>query len=270
ITGTLTLRTPLHVGSGQGGELTDAPVVKYLDKRPYVPGSSFKGVLRSTVERLAEALGYTTCWLDPDCTFCLSTDKNQGGLQEQYQGLQERRVSENKLVRFLTEHLCDTCKTFGSPFAASKVLIEDLRSAGSNQCPNPLDIRDGVGIDRDTGTARDKIKFDFETVDIQHRFNLRLTVENAGIVADDRSTVLALVALGLNEFMKGTRLGGMTSRGLGWCQLESVQARLLNFQNSTPQQRLDLLLTRDINQLPFETGEQFITRWLKCNQCKEG
>lgn len=292
IAGTLTLCTPLHVGSGQGNEFTDAAVVKYLDGKPYVPGSSFKGVFRSTVERLAEALDYTTCWLEEGMAGCLTTDPNlakafglvreamghtiQAREQDRVQALRtlgvddwigRHEIKDERLADLLGRHLCDVCKTFGSPFAASKVLVEDLRLNGANQPPNRwTDIRDGVGIDRDTGTAREKVKFDFETVSAEHSFRLQMLVENADIAAGNRSTVLALVALGLNEFLKGARLGGITSRGLGWCQLESVQARLLDFQNGTPQDRLNLLLTRNINQLPAETGEQFIARWLKCKE----
>lgn len=54
ITGTLTLKTGLHIGAGDtemriGG--TDNPVVKNpLDGLPYIPGSSLKGKIRSLLE----------------------------------------------------------------------------------------------------------------------------------------------------------------------------------------------------------------------------
>lgn len=54
ITGTLTLKTGLHIGAGDtemriGG--TDNPVVKNpLDGQPYIPGSSLKGKIRSLLE----------------------------------------------------------------------------------------------------------------------------------------------------------------------------------------------------------------------------
>ena len=54
ITGTLILKTGLHIGAGDtemriGG--TDNPVVKNpLDGQPYIPGSSLKGKLRSLLE----------------------------------------------------------------------------------------------------------------------------------------------------------------------------------------------------------------------------
>jgi CRISPR-associated protein Csm3 len=54
LTGTLVLRTGLHIGAGDtemriGG--TDNPVVKNpLDGQPYIPGSSLKGKIRSLLE----------------------------------------------------------------------------------------------------------------------------------------------------------------------------------------------------------------------------
>lgn len=54
LTGTLILKTGLHIGAGDtemriGG--TDNPVVKNpLDGRPYIPGSSLKGKIRSLLE----------------------------------------------------------------------------------------------------------------------------------------------------------------------------------------------------------------------------
>ncbi len=54
ITGTITLKTGLHIGSGDtelhiGG--TDQPVVKHpYTKEPYIPGSSLKGKIRSLLE----------------------------------------------------------------------------------------------------------------------------------------------------------------------------------------------------------------------------
>src|SRR3989440_8424982 len=63
--GKLVMQTALHIG---GGKVTlsssDSPVVLTPDQKPFIPGSSFKGALRSTVEKLASALpGFSTCAL---------------------------------------------------------------------------------------------------------------------------------------------------------------------------------------------------------------
>src|SRR5436305_14987526 len=63
--GSLVLRTALHIG---GGKVTlsssDSPVVLTPEQKPYIPGSSFKGALRSTVEKIVPSLlGFSSCAL---------------------------------------------------------------------------------------------------------------------------------------------------------------------------------------------------------------
>src|SRR5260370_28701313 len=59
-TGRLEMQTALHIG---GGKVTlsssDSPVVLTPDQKPFVPGSSFKGALRSTVEKIVPSLPAT-------------------------------------------------------------------------------------------------------------------------------------------------------------------------------------------------------------------
>ena len=55
--GQLVMQTALHIG---GGRVTlsssDSPVVLTPDQKPFIPGSSFKGALRSTVEKIVPSL----------------------------------------------------------------------------------------------------------------------------------------------------------------------------------------------------------------------
>src|SRR5256885_2183776 len=64
-TGELVMRSALHIG---GGRVTlsssDSPVVLTPEQKPYIPGSSFKGALRSTVEKIVSSLpGFSSCAL---------------------------------------------------------------------------------------------------------------------------------------------------------------------------------------------------------------
>ena len=56
--GTLRACTGLRVGSGQADDISgaDMAVMKDNQRRPYIPGSSFKGALRAHVERLVRSL----------------------------------------------------------------------------------------------------------------------------------------------------------------------------------------------------------------------
>lgn len=64
-TGRLVMRTALHIG---GGKVTlsssNSPVVLTPEQKPYIPGSSFKGALRSTIEKIVPGLpDFSSCAL---------------------------------------------------------------------------------------------------------------------------------------------------------------------------------------------------------------
>lgn len=227
IQGTVALASPLHVGTGLGDAVTDSAVARTPDGLPFVPGSSFKGVLRSTVERLAPALGYATCALTEGTNLaCPSANTDARRAYEKLR--KERATTEADLVASLALTLCHTCLLFGSPFAASRLRVEDLRLTSPKAPAHARSIRDGVGIDRDTGAAREKIKYDFEIVPADATFSLHMLLENA------EAADLALLSLGLAEFgrERGLRLGGLTSRGLGWGRLKDVKISWIDFQQS--------------------------------------
>jgi hypothetical protein len=116
------------------------------------------------------------------------------------------------LDRALRDLSCWTCRIFGSSWLASKVLIKDLMlDEGSFY---RTEIRDGVGIDRDSGRAADGFKYQFEVVPVGTAFSLEVLVENA------TEAELGLLWLGIHAFEQGQVLmGGARSRGLGWCRL---------------------------------------------------
>src|SRR5947207_2256523 len=66
--GKLVMQTGLHIGGGKATlSHTDSPVVLTAEGLPFIPGSSFKGTLRSTIEKLVaslpEDLGLHSCGL---------------------------------------------------------------------------------------------------------------------------------------------------------------------------------------------------------------
>src|SRR5438874_3476475 len=80
-TGSLVMSTALHIG---GGKVTlsssDSPVVLTPEQQPFIPGSSFKGALRSTIEKIVPGL--------PDFSSCALTDLSDKELEEAHkQGL---------------------------------------------------------------------------------------------------------------------------------------------------------------------------------------
>lgn len=239
--GRITLHSALHIGGGAINSMnTDSTVVRTPDGTPFIPGSSFKGVFRSTVEKLAGQIpSIEVCSLSggKDCFHGKFTEKAASGksrydlLKEQIE--QETKKPENSrktlvelreetLYASVLKEICDTCQLFGNGFTASKIFFSDLRLidwAGVTQ------IRDGVVIDRDSEKAVEGLKYDFEVIPAGAVFTFEIRLENPRKPDD-----LALTCLGLNEFQSGLgHLGGKRSRGLGNCILEVTEAYQVDF-----------------------------------------
>jgi CRISPR-associated RAMP protein (TIGR02581 family) len=222
--GRLITKTALHIGAG--GSLavvgSDNPVVRDVNGLPYIPGSSFKGSLRSLVEGIVRALSpgdRQEPWAcDPLNSPCVrATD---------LEGLSDDEISQ--IVEHGTNNggeACTVCRLFGSPWLASKVKVADLYLTEGTNWRARVEVRDGVAIDRDTETVSGRRKYDFEVVPRETAFDLHLRVDNA---SDEE---LGLLFLGLREFTNGGAwVGGNTSRGLGlvriaWDEFEVVEGR---------------------------------------------
>jgi CRISPR-associated RAMP protein (TIGR02581 family) len=220
ITGRIVMDTALHIGGRGATTVTDSPVIRDGDGRPFIPGSSLKGAFRAAVERIVPNIpGLRTCSLSDAADSCANR------LRER---TKDQQFTEEEMLALLDEILCDTCRTFGTTHLASVALFRDARIAGvwSDLPEVPTQIRDGVGIDRDSERAREGIKFDFEVVPPQAEFEFMLVLENP--TGHD----LGLIALGLQEFIGGMiPLGGIRSRGLGRCHLEEVKVQRVDLSD---------------------------------------
>jgi CRISPR-associated RAMP protein (TIGR02581 family) len=199
----------LRVGAGKSFDAaaTDQPVIRDALGRPYIPGSSLKGALRSGLESILRGLGHKDlqacelfekgrrCVGDPD-----DDDKGRGG-----------RRRESITLADVVKGCCTACSLFGSPLLAGRVFVHDLPLLSGSS----TELRDGVGIHRDLGTAQPSIKYDVEVVPTGTRFQLEMVLEN---VDPDR---LALLLQTVELLHQGEiLLGGLTTRGLGKVTLE--------------------------------------------------
>lgn len=223
VSGRLILLTPLQIGSGAADDMfgADLSVVKDAFGRPYIPGSSFKGVLRSYVEALLRAH-------DDDLACLCVTDQPQHSCPTpQKHALLEQRAKElideppdgatldqgNIMDHIYLEDTCRICQVFGSNGLASKVIIPDL-AVDESTWAGRYQIRHGVSIDRDTGTQAAGRLYNTEAVPTGTTFHCRVVIEN-GSAADQ-----GLVLLGLKAFERSqVTLGGAASRGLGQVRL---------------------------------------------------
>ncbi len=239
IEGRLAFDTAFHIGSGREGEMaTDMGVLlEQGSGRPILPGSSLKGKFRATAERLAGYLGLSACLLDTGLSGvnCVTDEAYRRDRLKEFQKLKD---DKNKL-NWMAGNVCGVCALFGSPLHASRIYFCDGRL---EDWSGAVEIRDGVSLDRDSETARDGLKYDFEVVPAGAAFALRMDLENPS------QAELALVGAVLAEWNHGVRLGGKTSRGLGLALLDDLDVRQVDYTN--PDQRLTFFLERKMTPAP--------------------
>lgn len=271
LTGTLEMKTALHIGGGRATlSGSDSPVVLTPEDIPFIPGSSFKGTLRSTVEKLIPTLPTSlfSCALIELSKEEIEEEREQGRpvcstvrQQEIRDEIREHPGQRDELLRKARANCCHTCQLFGSPFAAARIAINDLYIP-EGTWNSAVQQRDGVAIDRDSGKAKDRLKYDFEVVPATTEFQLEITLEN---VTDED---LQLVSIGLSEFIHGfAPIGGKRSRGLGVCQLKGLRVSELildlgKIDEATRNRRLrDYLLHRTFSH-EYDSGEAFLEGYI--------
>ncbi len=234
-TGQLVLKGALHIGSGSGGSLgsdqtvTDATVVRDSHGRAYIPGSSLRGVLRSAVYSYAPAL-----FPDDRLGELYDDDEDrEKNIRERIESL-DLATSEVRLQELLDTWLTPAERLFGTVFWASPLLIPDLypTKRDANK-PEPVlagEVRHGVGIDRDTGAAREQVKYDFEVLPSGQCFELLLRCE---MPTACESTWTKLLALALRLLEQGEiSLGGRLARGVGQVELRDLRVYRLQLDRA--------------------------------------
>jgi CRISPR-associated RAMP protein (TIGR02581 family) len=252
--GKLEMKTGLHIGGGKVTlSYTDSPVVLTPAGLPFIPGSSLKGTLRSTIEKIVASL--------PD-----GLDLRTCGLpakdipQEPCPTARQEQIRKDRTIDLECERkkLCHTCQLFGSPFAAARITVNDLYLI-NDEWSGRTQIRDGVAIDRESETAKSGAKYDYEVVPSTTVFGLRIVIENA--TPQD----LQLISIGLGEFVSGFGgVGGLRSRGLGACILNDLKICYLDLEIADVAERRRrlqrYLLLREDGLTPVENVSAFFEK----------
>ena len=172
--GELHFQTAFRIGAGKSTAPigSDLPVMRDANDLPFIPGSSLKGLLRSHIESVVRAIDTRTrAVCNPVCRdeWCVRDPKQLPGFQN---------MSDLEQAQLIYEHTCRVCRTFGSPWLASKVHIRDAMLAEPDLWVGQYHVRDGVAINRDTQTAQYQAKYDYEVVPAGTGFAFRLIAEN--------------------------------------------------------------------------------------------
>lgn len=222
LSGVLSTRTGLRIGSGGSGELdaVDLPVLRDARGYPLIPGSSLKGVMRSTIEALVRGAAQDT---NTGLWACDPLSEGKGGASK---ACGVHAAGQRDQIK-VDEH-CAVCRLLGSRLVASHVRFSDALIPPEDRNDRaPVEVRDGVAIDRDLRVAYGTNKYDFEVVSPGTRFDLEVFVENP------QPWLMGLLVVGFEQIAEGfSALGGFTSRGLGrveihWSRMTQVTAREL-------------------------------------------
>lgn len=227
----IVMERPLHIGKGASLEPigTDLPVIKTPDERPYIPGSSIKGVLRTLFEKYSRTMesqnieiggkSARACDILDEKNRCITTDKRKAFENVAMEECEkdDKKTYEEEFTKNVLANSCQACVLFGSPEMASKVYIKDAFLIDKDY-PIKTEIRDGVAIDRDTGTTKPGMKFDYEIVPAGASFKLEAILENV------EDWEVGLFGLLLKSWERGEiAIGGKSSIGLGWGKLENIK-----------------------------------------------
>lgn len=224
IKGVLRANTPLHIGAGQDSLnpiQTDEGVIVDHNGKPYIPGSSLKGVLRTYLEIMINSginPEYESCLIVNEP--CLDESKVKQ-IKSKYDN--EKLNKDLKIAQEIYENMCDVCKVFGSKYFSSKISIRDCTLISEKAY---IQKRDGVAIDRDTGTAADNKKYDYEQVSAGTEFDFYLSIDN---LEDKHIDLFKII---LNALIRGDiQIGGKTTYGLGSVQLTDSKVYRITSEN---------------------------------------
>lgn len=236
ITGTLEARTAIHVGSGEENELADSLLRRDTQGHIIIPGTAIAGALRAFLTRLAPRLGGRVC---------------KALVGPTHEGDGEKGCA------------CQICRLFGdvepsdepdSTSAASRLLVFNARLIEDSTTPTL--IRDGVGIDRASGTAARAVgaKFALEVLPAGAEFTLRMELRED---KPDGRMDEQLLAVALAEWQAGrAHLGGDVARGLGAFLLKDVHYHERDLDNP------DELVAFLCDPRPWEQAQE-VKGWLQ-------
>ena len=226
--------TAIRIGAGRSTSpiSSDLPVVRDAANHPYIPGSSFKGVLRSYIESVMRSFTNNqniVCNPVDEDGQCINRNDMQSLRKDRETGLKNPRErdkwTDQEFSKKILKDTCWVCQLFGSLWYASKLQIRDLH-VQPDVWFNQYQQRDGVAIDRDTETASDGKLYDYEVVPAGVVFDFKAIVDNA------KNWQLGMLYLGLSAFEKGElTVGGGSSRGLGVIELSLETAAYIDSSN---------------------------------------
>jgi CRISPR-associated RAMP protein (TIGR02581 family) len=240
----LTATGPLLIKSGYatltGPDMT--PVLTFRNGFPqvFLPGSSLKGLMRSHIEKVIRTLRPDEIVVAD--TFAQKGEDQSCGAWFNEENSQRKKRSEAPLDNPTIYRRSDpVARLFGSTSYIGRVSIGDayvfdtdahtLLATNTVIKARPVELRDGVGINRVTGGAQHGAKFELEVVSAGTCFQTEILLRNF------ECWQLGAILLVVQDMQDGLlRVGSGKSRGLGAVEGQVVEAKVhhVGFDNDRP------------------------------------
>ncbi|MCS6767735.1 MAG: RAMP superfamily CRISPR-associated protein [Candidatus Nitrosocaldus sp.] len=200
--------TPISIGGSSSLFGVDNAIIRLRD-RPYIPGSSLKGTLRSNAERIARSM-----YGDDESIACNILDPN----------IEKKRKEAYKD----NYQPCIICEIFGGSTRASRLKVYNAELIDSNKKLTETIRR--VAIDRITGAQSKGRLFDIEYLVPTLEFKWSIRIENIELLADnidERSRkVIDLFNLLIGTILhEGIEVGGKRSVGFGVLKVKRKEGK---------------------------------------------
>lgn len=239
---TVSTKTALHIGATEKNDVSDSLFYRNTRGELTLQGTSIAGAIRSHLTRIAPVMTGTDRKVVCD-------------------GLDINQIDKTKACSCIVCHLMGDIRPLNEIRDVSHDEIERLKGRASRLIvydaiiqPDKTHIRDGVGIDRNTGTSARQAfaKFDFETIPANDEFKIMLELEDADKID------LYLLKLALCEWKDHRlRFGGNKSRGTGVLYLKKVEKTefLLDQQSGLMSFLRRNLKEQDLSKDPVECAD---------------
>ncbi|WP_338602841.1 CRISPR-associated RAMP protein Csx7 [Sulfolobus tengchongensis] len=211
IEGTIVLTAPLRIGSGKSSfdpaSIARDPILRNANGEPVIPGSSWKGIFRSTGERILSSNKNIEVCSGVGRDHCLNK-------RRLYDRFQQSIVNDvNEAIEIFWKYTCLNCKLFGT-----MSVVGIVRFLDSIPITYSIGIRTMVAISRTEGAAASKALVQVEYVEPGSKFTFRLIGNNLPNYA------IGYLLTIMNSIHSGmTQVGGHKSRGFGFVKFERLK-----------------------------------------------
>ncbi len=212
ITGTLVLKTGLHIGGGDTemhiGGIDNQVVKDPVSGLPYIPGSSLKGKIRSLLEwKLGLVLASNGSTFSFKHLKSNEIDSDAGNLLRLFGGAPDKETDEKIKAIGPTRLAFWDCQL-------NSIWAKELRD---NRNLSPTEAKTENSIDRISGTAANGAIRQTERVIAGAKFDFRLSLK-----VHDGEDLLPLLLQGL-KLLELDSLGGSGSRGYGKIEFKDLK-----------------------------------------------